>query len=455
MSSATSATAARGSRAPADEPSRFRRLRLLPWPAIVLTALVLLAALFAIPPIRDAATGAAIDEGTLVLPSSYLVLAPLFDVMDTVTLFGVRQHVALLVTLIAGWVLLRAWPRARRGAAGDAATRPPLARRVGGELLRFALFLGAIVAFYAVMLLVPRPMARLVLSDLDVLAVDFHMHTQYSHDGRDGWTTDKVRRWGEKAGFDVLYISDHRTFEGVQEALPNSPRVAGQGVLLLPALEVVWRGERVNVLSAGTTYTGITDAALRDIDEDALRLASLIPGKEPVLVQTVPADLSKVVAPQGPGTPGIRAIEVIDGGPRGIGQTRRERARIVRLADSLNLALVAGSDNHGYGSTAPGWTLFRMPGWRSAVGSTMAEALERIIRLGGRSGTRVVERVVADPGNGIIALVFTAPVALWRLLTTLSVEQRLMWIIWVWALTLIGVTWRWGRARRTRAAAAR
>jgi hypothetical protein len=435
-------------RAAADElPRAARRIRRLPWIALALTALVLVSAIVAISPIRDAATRDVVEEASLVLPSSYLAVAPAFDVLDTITLLSVRQHVVLLVTCIVLWIVLRAWPRRRVAPVGVAAPRS-LGRRAGREVLLFAAYLAGIVGVYAIMALVPRPMARLVVSDLDVLAVDVHAHTMYSHDGRDGWSAEDVRRWASKAGFDAVYISDHRTFEGISEGLPNNPQVAGQGTVLLPALEAVWRGERVNILSAGTVYNGLTDAALRDVDDQALTLGSLVRGKEPVLVQTVPADLTKIVAHRGSGTVGVRAIEVIDGGPRGIGQTRRDRARIVRIADSLNLSLVAGSDNHGYGSTAPGWTLFRVPGWRSARAATLAETLERVIRDGGRSGTRVVERVVADPGHSVLALVLTAPITLWRLLTTLSMEQRLMWLIWIWALTLVSITWRRGRARR-------
>lgn len=440
-------TQARATRGAGELPRPPRRLRHLPWIPIALTALVLFSALFAVPPIHDAATRQPIAEVRLMLPSSYLVLAPPFDVLDTMTLFSVPQHIALLVTLIVLWTAWRAWPR-RRLDRDDGAARRTVAGRIGRELGLTALFLAGIVAVYAVLALVPRPMARLVVSDLDVLAVDVHAHTQYSHDGRDGWSAEDVRKWASNAGFDASYISDHRTFEGFEEGAPNNPRLAGQGTVLLPALEVVWRGERVNVLSAGTTFNGLTDAPLRDMDDRSVLLASLLRGKEPVIVQTVPANLSAIVPHQGPGTAGVRAIEVIDGGPRGLGQTRRERARILALADSLNLALVAGSDNHGYGSTAPGWTLFRVPRWRNAAPARLAEVLEAVIRAGGRDATRVVERRVADPGTSLLQLVFAAPIAMWRLLTTLAVEQRVMWIIWTWAITLIGVTWRRGRARR-------
>lgn len=442
-SSSSSRSSASARHSDVEPPRAARRLRRLPWIPLGLTLLVALSALMAVPPIRDAATGSVVEEARLVIPASYLVLSPLFDVLDTLTLLSVRQHVAVLVSLLLLWAIWRGWPR--RSAV---VSERPLGRRVVREAGLFAAYLIGIVGVYALMALTPRPMARLVLTDLDVLAADVHAHTQYSHDGRDGWTAERVRRWAADGGYDVVYISDHRTLEGVEEALPNNPAVAGQGTVLLPALEVVLRGERVNVLSFGSTYAGITDAALRDIDDGSLRLASLVRGKEPVLVQTVPADLAKVVGHAGPGTPGVRAIEVVDGSPRGLGQTRRQRARIVRMADSLGLALVAGSDNHGYGRTVPGWTLFRVPGWRNAAPVQLAEELERQIREGGRAATRVAERRVAEPGDSVLQLVLAAPIAFWRMLTTLSLEQRLMWVIWIWALTLVAVTWRVGRARR-------
>lgn len=447
MAPATSPTTPRDARRAAREPRAPRRLRRLPWIPLGLSAAVLLAWPFAVPPIRDAATGGLVEEARLAFPSGYLALSPLFDVLDTITLLGVRQHVALLVTLVVGFIVWRAWPRRRHDA--DA----PFARRALREALYAAGWLGAIVAVYALMALVPRPMARLLVTDPTVLALDVHAHTEHSHDGRDGWSPEHVRRWASAAGFDATYISDHRTFEGIREGVSNNPAFAGQGTTLLPALEVVWRGERVNILSAGTTYGGLTDEPLRDMDPEALQLASVVRGKEPVLVQTIPATLDTVVAlaHRGPGTAGVRAIEAIDGGPRGIGQARRDRARIVRIADSLDLALVAGSDNHGYGRTAPGWTLLRIPAWRNARAPQLAEAIERVLREGGRGATRVVERVVADPGYSVLQLVLTLPMVTWRMLTTLLPEQRVMWLLWIWAFALVAVAVRRGRARRAAA----
>ena len=298
------------------------------------------------------------------------------------------------------------------------------------------------VAVYAAVAIMPRPMAALEVG-ADILVVDFHSHTKYSHDGRPDWTPEDVRAWHRNAGFDVAYITDHRTFEGARDGWANNPSPVGGGTVLLPGIEVVWRGEHVNVLDADRMYRGLLTENLRDVDEGALKMSSTLPMNEPVLIETMPGDLSKVAAAAGNGTLGIRAIEVVDGAPKGLGQTRRERARIVHLADSANLALVAGSDHHGWGHTAAGWTLMFLPGWRAATPDLLTAGISRIIRGGGRGATRVVERYVADTESGV-ALPLTVPLVAWGMLRTLSSDERIVWLAWTIALYLL---WRLKRSR--------
>jgi hypothetical protein len=412
----------------------------VPWWALVATALVLLAGAMSTPPVRDAATMEPLAEARLAFSTGYLAMGPVCDVLDVLTLLSVRQHIALLVTIIALYAFAR-HRVARRGG-----------RPSGGAPLREAAYAGAlllvVVAVYAAGALAPRPMAELVISAPEVLSADFHTHTQYSHDGRPGWTPADVRDWHRNAGFEVAYITDHRTFEGAEKARADNPTQAGEGTTLLQGLEAIYRGEHVNILSAGRRYRGLTTADLADVDEQALRLSSLLPNNEPIVIQTIPGNLAKLSPARGRGEAGVRAIEIVDGAPRGLDQTRRERARIVRLADSLDLALVAGSDNHGWGRTAPGWTLLRVAGWRGMGADSLAVAIERVIRLGGRRATRVVERTVADPGTNVVQLALTLPIVLWRMLTTLSAEQRVTWIVWVWAGLAISLTIRLQRHRR-------
>ena len=419
----------------------FRRV---PWTAVVITILVLLSASFAVEPLRDAATLQTVPEARLDLSPGYIALAPVSSVLDTLTLFGLRQHVALLVSLLVLYLANRAWriDRTRRAMLPSAHAPPRAVPRVSGllrELGLLALFLVAIVVAYAAALVLPRPTAAIVLADPELyLAADFHSHTQYSHDGRPGWSAEDVRAWHRAAGFDMAYISDHRTVEGAERGIADNPRQAGQGTMLLQALEVGYRGEHVNVLGAGRVYKGLTTADNRDIDERALTLASLLGGREPILIETLPGHPAQIPFAGGEGGVGVRAIEVIDGSPRGLDQTRLQRSRILHLADSANLAIVAGSDNHGWGMTAPGWTLLRIPGWRGMGTDSLAFAVERALRVG-RGATRVVERRVAGELNesNLLELALTLPSTTWRMWTTLSSDERVMWLVWVWTLVLV------------------
>jgi amino acid transporter len=206
------------------------RMRGLPWLALALVALLALSAAWAIDPIRDAATKGAVTEVTLDRSAGYLLIAPISAILDTITLLTVRQHVALVLTLAIVWGAW--WWLTRR--ERDLAVSPK--RRAVLVAARAGVALATIVGVYVVALLVTRPMAALQKDNLAILAVDFHAHTKYSHDGRWNWEAEDVRRWHRKSGFDVAYISDHRSFDGAREGWANNPTQSGTETILLPAI---------------------------------------------------------------------------------------------------------------------------------------------------------------------------------------------------------------------------
>jgi hypothetical protein len=423
------------------------RLPRLPWFALAVTVLILASAAVAVSPIRDAATLAPVTEADLALSPAYLAGSPFFDTLDTLSLLTVAQHVALLLTVIVAYVAWRIWHRRRKPRGNQVRDGSRLRHPLLREVAFAAALLFALGVVYAVGAVVPRPMAALAVRDLDVVVVDVHSHTKYSHDGRPGWEAADVREWHAASGYDAAYITDHRNYRGAEEGVAANPTVAAQGTVLLSGLEVVYGGERVNVLSAGRVYRGLTTDNLWDIDTTSLALASTVTQREPVIVQTIPARLDRMRPAGGPLTPGVRAIEIVDGAPRGLSQTRSQRGRIVQLADSLNLALVAGSNNHGWGRTAPGWTLLRIPGWRSMTPDQLATTIELAIREVGRQATRVVERRVAEANGNPLLVALTVPAVAWRMATTLTADQRVMWLVWVWGLVAIGFAMRRLRAR--------
>jgi uncharacterized membrane protein YedE/YeeE len=148
-------------------------------------------AVYHVDPIQDAVTGAPMSFAEQTRPLSYLVGAPLFGVWDSLSLLTLSQHYAVLVTLVA--LYLGSVSGARRWT--DPGRRPLvwLAREVG----RAALALGALLAFYAAGMLLPRPMTGIRLTDQDRLTVDFHSHTSHSHDGWRLFSAARNRAWHE------------------------------------------------------------------------------------------------------------------------------------------------------------------------------------------------------------------------------------------------------------------
>ncbi len=79
-------------------------------------------------------------------------------------------------------------------------------------------------------------------------------------------------------------------------------------------------------------------------------------------------------------------------------------------------------------------------------------AIERAIRLG-HDATRVAERRVAGELNGsnALELTLTLPLVTWGMLTTLSTDERVVCVIWVWVVVLaVRLTTEWRRRRRLR-----
>jgi hypothetical protein len=409
--------------------------RRVPWWAVGITAAVILTAMFVADPIRDAATLEAVGEAHLEVSPAYIAMAPISGVLDTITLLTIPQHIAVLLWVIVLYIIWRL----------SSSSSQPSAKR---EVIGASILLGSILVTYAAAAFLPRPMASITVSDETVLAVDFHSHTEASHDGRRGWTDDDVRAWHRGAGFDVAYITDHRSFNGAERGVASNPPEAGQGTMILQGIEAILRGEHVNVLNAGRRYRGLFTPDLGDIDEQSLQLASIIPPTTPVLIETIPGNLDKIPAAAPDGGPGVQAIEIVDGSPRGLTQGRRERVHIDTLADKLNLALVSGSDNHGYGRAAPAWTLLRIPGWRGMSGDSLSRRIEEVLRNGRRQATRVAERRVAD-GATPASVALAGPLVAWRMLTMLSADERVMWIVWTWAIVGIIAVVR----RRTHTAA--
>lgn len=410
----------------------------VPW-AAALTAVVIAGGLSTAAPLRDGATLAAATGVRLVHEPAYLLLAPLLALLDSLSLLTMREHYALVGTVL---VVFAAWRLTR------SRLPCPRIRRSVIELRAATIALLAIVALYAVGLLVERPMVKLVADHPDDVIIDFHSHTNASWDTRGSFDVERNRRWHRDAGFHIAYITDHRTFAAVQEAAYTNPARAGDGVSLLSAVEVGFGGRHVSALGRGRRYEHlITQGVIQaEIADAAIRRGE----PDPMLVLALPASLEDLRAAERGVLAGLSALEIVDGAPRGLEQGRRDRALLLRIADSLDLAIVAGSNNHGWGRTAAGWNVMRIPGWRDLHPDSVGALIEHRILTERRSAVRVVERAPVPPSSTRSALAFTGPAIAWRTLSTLSAAERAAWIAWIWTLALIVPAVRAAFVRRPR-----
>jgi hypothetical protein len=394
----------------------FRNLR---WP-LLLTAAVLLSAAEPRGSLIVLGADRIPPSVTLVRPVAYTLLAPVSDVLDVISLMSVRQHYSFVAFVLITYIFWRATRLARRP------------RRILKETAAAGLLAGGIAGLYVAAALLPRPVAGLRIGDPDLLAIDFHSHTNASYDARKSFGVESNRAWHRDGGFNAAFVTDHRSYKGSDAAQRHNSLRSGSNTVLLPGLEIADEEERVIALGLNPARTDILVGDWDGKRETELETRDLAAADSPaVLVLTLPANLKKIPADELSGAAPLVAIEIADASPRGLEQERLDRARILRLADSLNLALVSGSDNHGWGETVSAWTLMRISGWRAMSPSVLDLAIRKKLATERRSATIVVARRDFVVSNNSPAAADLWPTFLWEA-SSLTFGERISWLAWSW-----------------------
>lgn len=364
--------------------------------------------IFSQDPVVNALTGEPVDDVGVRVPPGYLALAPLMGLLDHLSLLTDRQHVAVLLSIAVAFFVFRAVRRLSGACAGKGLRR---------ECWLAGLALVSVVGVYAFGVLGMRPMVALESYDPDLVIVDFHSHTDSSHDGRPGFDVGARREWHSSAGFDLAYLTDHANLDAIPAAEGENPTQAGEGLSILAGSEVRYREQHVIVLGR------------QDPNE------SISHGEEwPILIQTIPNDLSRVPVRTREGLGGVHAIELVDADPRGLRQSVEERELLLQIADSLELAVVAGSNHHGWGRAVAAWNLVRVPGWKQLHPEELGSEVEALLRGGPSDRIQIAERrrlSAYPPGEYRFAQVLTAPRLVLHILGSLTLSERLAWLAWI------------------------
>ena len=369
--------------------------------AVALVVLLLLTAIHPFPSLVDAVTGSAPGDADLDRPILYVLFAPLSNTFDALTFFSLSRAVWALVV----WVLLLAAWGAVRASSDSHNWRRVVVSGLLGPAVLVLLVLGALV--------LPRPVPRLI-NDGPGTVIDYHAHTNKSHDGRPGWTPAKLAAWHERQGFQASYVTDHNI---VYDGSMAPPAAEGTSIRLLPGVE--WSVYGQHVVAIGPVEPlprdsfGLSTARMVRIFNAIERQGALSIASLPEYWRNHQEELNQFVLA------GVDGFEIVNCAPKALGFPSDLRRQVIALAGSHDLVVVGASDNHGWGQVTCVWNVSQP----------------------GAQGFRT-NRVFARP----LALEqgewqgWTAPITQpWFMFRSLSWSERASWLTWVLIILLYRV----------------
>jgi len=284
---------------------KLRRISLYRCP-LVITATLVITAVFSLPPLVNVSNPEAPVTASLRTSLAYDVVAPFSNILDALTLLSLAQYAAMFALCAGTFIAFWTYGNARSHVV---LTPWKFARAMLG-------FVGATVAVAGTMLVCSRPMASLTLTDPDLIAVDFHSHTEASHDGRAGFNAERNREWHANSGFGAAYVTDHSTFDGALSGAARNPVRAGNGTVLLPGVELRDGDEHPILI-------GVDPKRMRITSPDWQRAAVEADGgpAPAMLLLSMPGDILRIPFDETSGAVRVAGIEAVDGSPRGIGQS--------------------------------------------------------------------------------------------------------------------------------------
>ncbi len=367
-----------------------------------------------VPAVQDASTHSAVSGATLELPFSYILASPLARTLDALTLLSNPQSIATLASIA---LLVIVWLASRR-------TR----KNARWWITRTVVLIAILGMTEGAVAFLPRPMAKLVVTDPNIVVVDFHSHTGASHDVRKSFTVQDNRDWHAAGGFNAAWVTDHVKFDGAVAGRAKNPARAGDGMSILTGVE----GRYHRIMSTIMLGLDERDTALLN------KRGNLLPGQTarahgPLTIVALPnRNLDSITVASLDSLPHFAAIELIDAAPRGLGQFDSEELRVRDLAERLRLTLVAASNNHGFGRAVAAWNLVSLPGWRDLTVDQLAASIEDQIR---QTSPQIVLRT--RPGTYAASVAFTLPVIIYQTVGSLTLAERVSWLVWIWVIVLI------------------
>lgn len=391
------------------------------------TALLTARYIFPVAALSDPAGGMLPAGAFLHLPVLNLILAPLFDLWDGVTLLSLeRLNYFLVGTLVLG----AAW----------SITSSLVDRRLNWTraTARLAIFVGLLGLFVVTGMRWQRPMARLDGVALSTWWVaDLHSHTTVSHDVKgllqEYFDLDASRAWHARGGYSLFFVTDHNRIDGWQgKVFAGTPVVCPGEELSLWKAHIVLLGNRDSVPRGD--YADSMSGILRLFGESesrwgALTLASL-PEYDENHFDLLPLWLIA----------GVDGFEISNPAPKANRQSRAHVDSVVALARQSGRWVAGVTDQHGMGGTPQAWTLVPREN-PETIGVDGCQEILHTLGTRGFAATQVIERHRLRPDAWWPY--WTTPVAVvWEGWRSAQWMQVASWFAWIWGVALIAVAAR-------------
>lgn len=376
-------------------------------------------------------TGSPLPEGLgLGVPALHLVLSPLFDLWDGVSLLSMTRLKGFVAGLLLSFVAWRVLAAGRRKSL-DPDAGPPIG--FVREIAALGLGLVALAGFVAGGMLWHRPMVSLKGLPPNMIAADFHSHTNASHDVQGslmkGFDAEASRRWHARGGFDAAFITDHNTTDGFPLEWAHSG-----STLLCPGIEVsAWRAHIV-LLGASESvdrspYSDSLGGVLQLLRESSRHGGRLAIASLPEYDRNHWPNLEALVEA------GVAGFEIVNASPKANDFRAARRDSIIALAQQHDLLLLAVTDSHGWGATVLGWNLVRIPQWRPTV-PRPCEALVHRLKTGGTAAVQIAERHHLRR-EAWWPWILTPLGVVWETWRGLGALQVVSWVVWIWIVGLV------------------
>jgi hypothetical protein len=402
-----------------------RRLSLL---AILLTVALVAARVLRAVPLYDP-LGAPLPPGVhLGFPVIHLLFAPLFDLWDAASMLSLRRLEWLVAGLLLVFLVWRGMlAMLRRRMDPDAG--PPIGLIRELSALLFALL--GFLAFVAGGLLWHRPMVALRGVPAALMAVDFHSHSNASHDVQGtlmtGFDAEASRQWHRRAGYDAFFLTDHNTVAGLSAGPGSAPPY------VCPGIEVsAWRAHIVLLGTRDSVdrslYGGSLDGVLRLLRESESRYGAISIASLPEYDRNHFDHLDQLIAD------GVDGFEIVNASPKAAIFSTAHRDSVIALGKAHDLLLVGVSDNHGWGATNLSWNLVRVPGWKDARDPCLSMLNQ--LTTGGIETVQIAERHHLEDDSKW-PLLLTPEGIIWETWRSLTPLQTVSWLFWIWLAGII------------------